>query len=319
MANNGNSRDKFEMPTENPYTVLSVEAAATKQAIDKAYKKLALKYHPDKNRANPEKAAIQFNRVKQAHAFLTDPKNRQQYDAAVAKKRRRSEQEQKRLAEMDTKRRKMKEELAAREAAVNTSATTTTTSSASSTHVDPNGELMKRLRRENIATMERMEMEAEECVPSTSAAATASSSASSSTTTTTTANQSTTSTSDMFPPDKSVKLKWRRAATDSQRKDKKFVRNAMNEFGTICSVSMLTKHAVVVFETAEHANAALSGPRSEFYRVGRIRGANGESTSTASTASKSTTNTNADNLAAFENDVLARMAAAAAKQKAAAT
>jgi len=61
------------------YRVLEVAKTATSQEIKKAYKRLANKYHPDKNKdAN---APTQFNKVKEAYNILSDDLKRKQYDA----------------------------------------------------------------------------------------------------------------------------------------------------------------------------------------------------------------------------------------------
>ncbi|KAJ8360906.1 hypothetical protein SKAU_G00174310 [Synaphobranchus kaupii] len=69
---------------ETLYLVLGVDKVATPDDIKKSYRKLALKYHPDKNPDNPE-AADKFKEINNAHAILNDPTKRNIYDNWWAK------------------------------------------------------------------------------------------------------------------------------------------------------------------------------------------------------------------------------------------
>lgn len=63
----------------NPYTVLGVEKTASDSDIKSAYRKLAMKYHPDRN-PNDEQAEEKFKEVSEAYATLRDPDLRARFD-----------------------------------------------------------------------------------------------------------------------------------------------------------------------------------------------------------------------------------------------
>ncbi|KAK9499908.1 hypothetical protein O3M35_002847 [Rhynocoris fuscipes] len=73
--------DKRKLSTsgDSLYVILGLPKTATADDVKKTYRKLALKYHPDKNPNNPE-AAEKFKDVNRAHAILSDLTKRNIYD-----------------------------------------------------------------------------------------------------------------------------------------------------------------------------------------------------------------------------------------------
>jgi DnaJ-class molecular chaperone len=66
--------------TQTYYDILGVSKDATKEQIIKAFKKLAIKWHPDKNQNNKEEAEKKFTEISKAYNVLNDDEKRKMYD-----------------------------------------------------------------------------------------------------------------------------------------------------------------------------------------------------------------------------------------------
>lgn len=67
------------MASKDYYKILNVSKSASQDEIKKAYRKLAMKYHPDRNEGNKE-AEAKFKDLSEAYAVLSNPEKRKQYD-----------------------------------------------------------------------------------------------------------------------------------------------------------------------------------------------------------------------------------------------
>jgi DnaJ-domain-containing protein 1 len=69
----------YEILKKQYYKILGLPRSATPDDIKSAYRKLALKYHPDINPDNKE-AEEKFKEINEAYKILSDPQKRRQYD-----------------------------------------------------------------------------------------------------------------------------------------------------------------------------------------------------------------------------------------------
>ncbi len=63
------------------YYVLGILPTATREEVKAAYRKMATRYHPDKNVGKPD-AELKMREVNDAYEVLSDPEQRQSYDQA---------------------------------------------------------------------------------------------------------------------------------------------------------------------------------------------------------------------------------------------
>src|SRR6476619_767946 len=67
------------MAEKDYYDILGVKKNATDEELKKAYRTLAKKFHPDRNKGNKE-AENKFKEISEAYAVLSDKEKRDQYD-----------------------------------------------------------------------------------------------------------------------------------------------------------------------------------------------------------------------------------------------
>ncbi len=69
----------FEFPMKDYYRILGVAEGAGAGELKSAYRKLALRYHPDRN-PDKKEAEERFKEISEAYYVLSDPKRREEYD-----------------------------------------------------------------------------------------------------------------------------------------------------------------------------------------------------------------------------------------------
>jgi len=86
------------------YETLGVHAHATDEEIKRAYRKAAMKWHPDRNHGAEKAAHAAFQEIKDAYAILSDAEQRKVYDAVYAEQMRHWEAQRERHQQAQTQR-----------------------------------------------------------------------------------------------------------------------------------------------------------------------------------------------------------------------
>ncbi|KRT80316.1 Chaperone [Oryctes borbonicus] len=100
----------LKIEDEDLYEILEVDASSSIHDIKKAYRKKALKLHPDKNPDNPN-ASLEFHKLSKILEILTDESARKAYDKVLKARK----EAALRHRALDSKRQRLKENLEARE------------------------------------------------------------------------------------------------------------------------------------------------------------------------------------------------------------
>jgi DnaJ-class molecular chaperone len=72
------------MELKDYYQILNISQDANAADIKRAFHRLALQYHPDRNPENTEEAGKKFKEINEAYEVLGDEHKRQQYDSLVS-------------------------------------------------------------------------------------------------------------------------------------------------------------------------------------------------------------------------------------------
>ena len=119
------SNKKSNFPEKDPYEVLGIQSGASDAEIAKAYRKLALQLHPDKQQGlttdlEKRQAEDKFQEIQQARSFLLDAeheKDRRNYEVKRASEQMRRQADAARERKMSEKRKHMRDELKRQEEA----------------------------------------------------------------------------------------------------------------------------------------------------------------------------------------------------------
>ena len=110
------SKNKKDELGFDPYELLGLQLGASDVDINKAYRKLALKLHPDKvEPSKRDESEEKFHQIKEARAFLQDTEKRQKFDRDYAARQRRRQQEEQREATISNRRKGLRDKLKRKE------------------------------------------------------------------------------------------------------------------------------------------------------------------------------------------------------------
>ena len=70
----------FSINNQRYYDLLELKKTCSEEDIKKSYRKMAMKYHPDRNRDNKEDAEEKFKKISNAYNILSDKNKRDLYD-----------------------------------------------------------------------------------------------------------------------------------------------------------------------------------------------------------------------------------------------
>jgi len=140
------SKDEDDEKQVDHYGILGLEPLASVKEVNRAARKLSLKYHPDKN-ASAE-AAVIFLRLQKSKEFLNDNVKREAYDKGLENMLKRKKYEEERKATMDQGRSRAKADFEARLAAASSKGTVQAQERADA---KKDQETILRLRRDNVA------------------------------------------------------------------------------------------------------------------------------------------------------------------------
>lgn len=218
------------MPIKDPYQVLLISSTATETEIKKAYRQLALKLHPDKQKGtltDSQREALdkQFHDVKDARSFLLDSdhaEGKRKYDANLASERVRHKEEERRENTMSSRRKRMREELGMRERMAKTAAAGGRGAAAASASSEKDRFDVERLRREGERLrQEYSNREAEVDIARKQRAAVER------------------ATQKLHKEDRQIRLKWSRKKVTGGIHTKQSLTSIMQDFGGVEEVEML--------------------------------------------------------------------------------